>query len=572
MKLFKRDGQKGSLPVHDSAYSAHGIILNYLRKLWRGDAIDSFFESKSLNNDLNFNSLNLAELIFAVIKERNLSKERVQDFLRIGITGGGDSDLANLIERIDILSLGGFEEPERIMLLNSGTVGGRLEIKPINNKFDTVGFVIKMVRALESTKELEGHDAVDVEFDIVDGVQIKLAKKNWGIVDDSIKETHLAILLNGVDKWNEWRENNPTTLVDLRGISLFERGISFAGVNLKYANLEGALLAKVDFRGADFSACYLKDVNLEGADLRGANFSGAYGSQAKLSIADMRKCDLRLSKFDSASFFYTDLGGSNLSKAKFSFSFLNEAHLNNVNAKLSSFDECNLKNADFSGAILNQSDFSGAILVNTNFSLSDISNCNVFGASVWRVNLDGTIQNDLIITGEESMKLTVDNLNLAQFIYLMLDNSELRTIIDSITSKIILILGRFTEERKIILSQIKKELSIKNYLPIIFDFESPNNRDLLETVATIAHLSQFIIADLTDPRSIPQELMSIVPGLPSVPVQPIILKGQKPWALFSSLRRYPWVLDVFEYNDVNDLVNSIDMKVILPVHKYLNTK
>ena len=41
---------------------------------------------------------------------------------------------------------------------------------------------------------------------------------------------------------------------------------------------------------------------------------------------------------------------------------------------------------------------------------------------------------------------------------------------------------------------------------------------------TLAHLARFIIADITDPRSIPQELQAIVPDL-AVPVQPIIARS-----------------------------------------------
>ena len=42
----------------------------------------------------------------------------------------------------------------------------------------------------------------------------------------------------------------------------------------------------------------------------------------------------------------------------------------------------------------------------------------------------------------------VDDLEVAQFIYLLLNNQNVRQVIDTITSKIVLILGRFTPERK----------------------------------------------------------------------------------------------------------------------------
>ena len=53
----------------------------------------------------------------------------------------------------------------------------------------------------------------------------------------------------------------------------------------------------------------------------------------------------------------------------------------------------------------------------------------------------------------------------------------------------------------------------RNYLPIVFDFEKPMNRDFTETVLTLAGLARFVIADLTDPRSIPQKFDAIIPLL-----------------------------------------------------------
>jgi hypothetical protein len=89
---------------------------------------------------------------------------------------------------------------------------------------------------------------------------------------------------------------------------------------------------------------------------------------------------------------------------------------------------------------------------------------------------------------------------------------------------VVLVLGRFTPERKAILHSVREELRKRNYLPVVCDFDRPVNRDLTETVSTIAHMAKFIIADLTDPRCLPQELTTIVRSLPSVPVQPILFR------------------------------------------------
>jgi hypothetical protein len=72
--------------------------------------------------------------------------------------------------------------------------------------------------------------------------------------------------------------------------------------------------------------------------------------------------------------------------------------------------------------------------------------------------LDGVIQADLIITRKNQPEITVDNLEIAQFIYLLLNNERIRHVIDTITTKVVLILGRFTPERKAVLDALREEL------------------------------------------------------------------------------------------------------------------
>jgi hypothetical protein len=76
-------------------------------------------------------------------------------------------------------------------------------------------------------------------------------------------------------------------------------------------------------------------------------------------------------------------------------------------------------------------------------------------------------------------------------------------------------------------------------------------------------MARFIIADLTDPSSIPKELEAIVPGL-AVPVQPLLEGSSRPYAMFKDYWKYEWVLPVYRYDGLESLLGTLAKKVIAP--------
>ena len=52
-------------------------------------------------------------------------------------------------------------------------------------------------------------------------------------------------------------------------------------------------------------------------------------------------------------------------------------------------------------------------------------------------------------------------------------------------------------------------------------------------------MARFVIADISDAKSVLQELQAIVPVLPSVPIQPVIIASQEEPGMFDHFRHYP---------------------------------
>ena len=112
-------------------------------------------------------------------------------------------------------------------------------------------------------------------------------------------------------------------------------------------------LSGVDLEYADLDGADLRDANLSGADLRGADLRSA-----NLWYADLRGADLRDASLGCADLGYADLGGANLSGADLEYADLRDADLRGAN-----LGHANLYGADFSGA-----DLGGANLWSTDLS------------------------------------------------------------------------------------------------------------------------------------------------------------------------------------------------------------
>lgn len=435
-------------------------------------------------------------------------------------------------------------------------------------------------------------------------------------------EAQLETLKQGVDAWNNWRDENLETEIDLSNSTLINlnlRGINFRKANLLFSDLNhsdltgsdlsGAKLIRANLAGANLTKANLADTRLHGANLSQAKLIKANLCRANLNRANLYQAELIQATLKNAKVRYvnlceanlkssriydsvlkgaklieanlvaanlnrTCLQEANLSKANLRNACLSNADLTKANLSYANLNNTTLKGATLAGTIFKNADLNGANLINahlvgTYFENAILTNCRIYGISAWNLKIVNTEQRDLIISGQNESIITVDDIEVAQFINLLLNNERIRSVIEAVTSKVVLILGRFTPDRKVILDSIRNELRKHNYSPVLFDFEKPNSRDITETVSMLAHMARFIIADITDARSIPQELEHIIPNLPSVPIQPIIVASEKAYGMFEHFEKYPWVLKLYEYKDLADLVESIESKVILPAEQFI---
>jgi hypothetical protein len=325
---------------------------------------------------------------------------------------------------------------------------------------------------------------------------------------------HVAMLKQGVAAWNAWRDENPDIRPDLIGADL--SGANLSGVNLIEANLKGADLSKAD----------LSEANLREANLRGAYLGGADLYVANLSRADLREADLM---------------------------------------------EADLWRADLSGANLSGGRLVTASLVDTDLTDADLTGCRVYGVSAWGVKLERAKQRNLVITDVNEPEITVDNIEVAQFVYLLLHNEKIRDVIDTIGKKGVLLLGRFTEGRMVVLERLREKLRDLGYVPMVFNFDKPETKDFTDTVRLLCNLSHFVIVDITNPRSAPLELQATVPDY-MVPFAPILQQGEESFSMFVDLKnKYDWVLKrVIVYSSVDRLIEVLEDKIVRPAEAKFN--
>lgn len=377
---------------------------------------------------------------------------------------------------------------------------------------------------------------------------------------------HADVLSRGVAAWNHWRQENPNVSPDLSGVIAAEilplerLGVDLSGADFRSCNLEGA----------DFYRTWLVEADFSGARATDAVFGGTTAGRTKWVGASLERAHFMQAVLFGADFTGAILTGSNFVAANLERAVLSgHRDLADVSLRYACLTDSDLSSSDLSGL-----DLQGATLIRTNLRGSSLRGADlrytqlvetviedaefdsalVYGASIWNVGGVPRTQRNLVISEDGTQAVSVDDLEVAQFVHLLLRREKIRQVLTTITSKAVLILGRFTPERKAVLDAIAVEIRKEGLLPIMFDFDRATTRDFTETIKVLAGLSLFVVADITNPSSAPLELQATVPDY-QIPFVPLIKVGEKPFAMFQDLwiKYRAWMLDPVDYPSVAEI-------------------
>jgi hypothetical protein len=280
-------------------------------------------------------------------------------------------------------------------------------------------------------------------------------------------------------------------------------------------------------------------------------------------VIDLSKTSLKRRNLQKAVLHGADLSGTDFSESSLAWADLSEANLFEANLYVADLYQTDLRGANLVDAIL-----VGAQMILTKIEKAKVSGSSIYSINVWDTEGEFEEEHNLVITDRGNPVITVDDIEVAQFVYLLLNNQKIRNVSNTLTSKTVLILSRFSiPERKAILDAIGNKLREYNLLPIVFDFDRPTDKDFTETIKTLAGVCYFVIADITNPKSSPLELHATVPDY-QIPFVPIIQEGESPFAMMAYLQtKYNWVLDMLSHKSIDDLIKALKPAIIDPASK-----
>lgn len=388
-----------------------------------------------------------------------------------------------------------------------------------------------------------------------------------------IEVLRVALMNDDPSHWNDWRAANPTTKPSLARIEFAmgrnpngsPQGVDLSHLNLSDANLNGcrlgfATINNTNLRGAQLRETLINQSSITNSDLADADLTQASMSAIRCVNTNFADADLSRALLHSSKLFACIFDGADMENA-----LLDGALVAGCSFRQCAMTSARVTGADMSGCNLTGADLSSAHFAHTNLRSANLSGARIYGVNCWDVTItNDTVQQDLIISLPGEPTISVDDIRVAQFLHLILNNENLRTVIDTVGQKAVLILGRFGDGGVEVLKGVASALRDNGYIPMLFDFSRPADKSWTDTIRTLAGLARFVIADLSGP-SVPQELYATVPHI-KIPFVPIIQSDHQVYSMFADLLEYDWVLrPVIKFDSVDALITDLPKFIIEPV-------
>lgn len=170
--------------------------------------------------------------------------------------------------------------------------------------------------------------------------------------------------------------------IDTGSFAQIKRNASFAGADLRGADLKRLDLSGINLKGANLKDADLSGVNLKGADLGEASLWGANLNQANLSNANLKRTDLRWAQMNEATLILANLSGANLTNAQLRKADLTNATFQWAQSVGTLFYEANLTNVYFIGTDLSKANLNQANLYETDLRRINLSQADLVGVKL----------------------------------------------------------------------------------------------------------------------------------------------------------------------------------------------
>lgn len=204
-------------------------------------------------------------------------------------------------------------------------------------------------------------------------------------------QNHVAIVKQGTEAINKWRQNNPKDKLNLENARL--NGIWLYKADLSEANLKGAILERANLAETNLTGCDLSKGNFSDAVLVKAKIKNANASRAFFINSNLHDVDLTGSNLFACNFFSASLFGANLSKVNLSEAVMNLSDLSLTTLFKTNFSKAKMYNASFFGSEMEKTIFqntilSGAEFLNSNFIKVNFENVKIKNTIFANVNLN----------------------------------------------------------------------------------------------------------------------------------------------------------------------------------------